>query len=57
MWVSTKKRTSPLKKEENKMNEEQTNENKYFIKYADVETKQIDWLWFPYLPKGMVSII
>lgn len=39
------------------MQEKQTNENKYFIKYSDVETKQIDWLWFPYLPKGMVSII
>lgn len=30
---------------------------KDYIRYADVETKQIDWLWFPYLPKGMVSII
>lgn len=39
------------------MKEKQINENKYFIKYSDVETKQIDWLWFPYLPKGMVSIV
>lgn len=35
-------------KEENK---------KDYIQYSDVETKEIDWLWFPYLPKGMVSII
>lgn len=39
------------------MKEKQINENKYFIKYSDVETKQIDWLWFPYIPKGMVSIV
>ena len=31
-------------------------EKKDYIKYADVETKEIEWLWFPYLPKGMVSI-
>lgn len=30
---------------------------KDYIKYADVETKEIEWLWFPYLPKGMVSIV
>ena len=28
-----------------------------YIKYSDVEKKEIDWLWFPYLPKGMVSIV
>lgn len=30
---------------------------KYYIKYADVETKELEWLWFPYIPKGMVSIV
>lgn len=30
---------------------------KDYIRYADVETKEIEWLWFPYLPKGMVSIV
>lgn len=35
-----------------------TEENKkYYIKYADVETKELEWLWFPYIPKGMVSIV
>ena len=35
-----------------------TEENKkYYIKYADVETKEVEWLWFPYIPKGMVSIV
>ncbi len=35
-----------------------TEENKkYYIKYADVETKDLEWLWFPYIPKGMVSIV
>lgn len=32
-------------------------ENKDFIKYSDMETKAIEWLWFPYIPKGMVSIV
>lgn len=36
------------------MNEEL---KKDYIKYSDVETKEIEWLWFPYLPKGMVSIV
>ena len=30
---------------------------KDYIRYADVEAKEIEWLWFPYLPKGMVSIV
>ena len=35
-----------------------TEENKkYYIKYADVVTKDLEWLWFPYIPKGMVSIV
>lgn len=33
-----------------------TNKKEY-IKYSTLEKKEIEWLWYPYIPKGMVSIV
>ena len=35
------------------MNEEKLK----LIRLADVETQEVSWLWYPYLPKGKVSMI
>lgn len=35
---------------------QETNKKEY-IKYSTLEKKEIEWLWYPYLPKGMVSIV
>lgn len=32
-------------------------EKKTYISYNDVEEKEVEWVWFPYIPKGMVSIL
>lgn len=32
-------------------------ENKEYKLYSDIKEKNIDWLWYPYIPKGMVSIV
>lgn len=31
--------------------------SKDYIKYSDIKEKKVEWLWFPYIPKGMVSIV
>lgn len=34
------------------------NENKKeYFKYSEVEEKEVEYLWYPYIPKGMVSIL
>lgn len=32
-------------------------EIKNYKSYNDIKEKEIDWLWYPYIPKGMVSIV
>lgn len=32
-------------------------ENKNYIILSNVEKKEVEWLWYPYIPKAMVSII
>lgn len=41
------------------MKEEKTEvtPNQEIIKYGDLEEKEIDWLWFPYIAKGKITLL
>ncbi|MDD4376228.1 MAG: AAA family ATPase [Clostridia bacterium] len=38
------------------MNLEELNEKEY-IRYSEVEEREINWLWFPYIAKDMVTVL
>ena len=42
------------------MNENVKNEEvkeREYLRYSEIEKKEIEWLWYPYIPKGMVTIV
>lgn len=38
-------------------NEPQMSETLRLLSYADITPKPVDWLWYPYIPKGKVTIL
>ena len=35
----------------------QTNKPYHLINMADVVAREVDWLWFPYIPLGKLTIV
>ncbi len=48
-------------KEENETDRERKqnmiNENLRLLKMSDIPVREVDWLWYPYIPYGKLTII
>lgn len=46
-----------IEKENIDRNETTIEEKKDYIRFSEIEEKEIEWIWYPYIPRGMVTII
>jgi len=57
--MKTKKKELPSKQEDSRIRKgvEQLKPNLKLISMNEIQTEEVAWLWYPYLPRGKLTII